>query len=268
MFFGAKHALFGIVSESERASPQTGIVLLNSGLVYRAGPFRLGVEMSRSLAAAGFPVLRIDQSARGDSMRRPGIAVAEAAELDIEEAKETLRSHCGVNRIVLAGLCSGADDAVRHASQSEDIHGLILMDPYAPKTNKYFIRHHSPRLLHPKKVLRSVGRALNVAMANVRRRTRENTDLGAIREFPSETQAREAFRRISERGGASLCAFTSAASGYYNYEGQLTGGLQLDELAHSVEEILFQTSEHTYPIEAHRLCLIITVVDFCKRRMD
>ncbi|MGI9423400.1 MAG: hypothetical protein ACR2PA_09410, partial [Hyphomicrobiaceae bacterium] len=141
-FFGDAHPLFGIIAENDKASRKTGVVLLNSGLVHRAGPFRMGVEISRSLAAAGFPVLRFDQSARGDSERRVGVSVVEAAELDIETAKNTLRSRTGVEKVVLAGLCSGADDVVRHASEADDVDGLVLMDPYAPKTRKFVILHY------------------------------------------------------------------------------------------------------------------------------
>ena len=267
-FFGEKHPLFGILSETEGSSRKTAVLLLNSGLVHRAGPFRLGVQVSRALAAAGFPVLRVDQSARGDSERRKGVSVVEAADLDIEDAKKILRSRTGADKIILAGLCSGSDDVVRHASKTDDIDGLILMDPYSPKTRKYVIVHYLPRLLNPMRVLRFAGRKLGLSTSQDQQKENNAVDLGSFREFPDCPQARSAFRQVSEREGASLCLFTSGVAYYYNYTGQLISGLGIEDVSHSVEEVFFRTAEHTYPISAHRRRLVDTIVEFCSRRFE
>ncbi|MGI9423649.1 MAG: hypothetical protein ACR2PA_10680, partial [Hyphomicrobiaceae bacterium] len=166
----------------------------------------------------------------------------------------------------LAGLCSGADDVVRHASEADDVDGLVLMDPYAPKTRKFVILHYLPRLLNPQRVFRFACRKLGLLPpAN---HNADEVNLGAFREFPDCPQARSAFRHIRQRDGASLCVFTSGVDYYYNHEGQLVSGLGIEDVSDSVEEVFFRTAEHTYPITTHRRILVDTIVDFCSRRFN
>ena len=265
LFIGEDHPLFAIVSEpAERKSRRTGIILLNSGLVHRAGPFRLGVEIARSLASQGFTVIRLDQSARGDSKRRKGLSVVEAANLDIELAKEALRSQTGIDKVVLAGLCSGADDIVRHVADKTDVDGLVLMDPYAPKTRQFQLRYYLPRLLNPARVFRFLLRKLGHVKKD--EDVAPSHDLGSFREFPNCPQAASAFRAVSNSGGASLCLFTSGVYYYYNYVGQLVKGLSLQDISGDIEEVFFKTAEHTYPLTSHRKRLVEIIADFCDRR--
>lgn len=267
-FFGEQHPLLGILSETHGAPRKTAVLLLNSGLVHRAGPFRLGVDIARGLSEAGFPVLRIDQSARGDSDRRRDVGVVDAAELDIDDAKAALRSRTGVDKIIMAGLCSGSDDVVRHVSKASDVDGQILMDPFAPRTLSYTIHHYLGILSKPTKIFRSIGRKLGHVTVPQKFKDDPPIDLGSFRALPDADQARAAFRQISRRGGASLCVFTSGVAYYYNHNGQLTNGLGLKDMSDSIEERFFKTAEHTYPLAAHRRHLIETIVDFCTRRFE
>ncbi|HEU4534994.1 MAG TPA: hypothetical protein VFS00_12795, partial [Polyangiaceae bacterium] len=86
--FGEGGVLFGIVCAPTQPRPgRPAVVLLNAGLVHRAGPFRLHVDLARRLAARGFVTLRLDQSALGDSQPRPGGLSYEArAVVDAREA--------------------------------------------------------------------------------------------------------------------------------------------------------------------------------------
>lgn len=264
--FGDDHPLLGILSEAESPQSNVGVLMLSSGLVHRAGPFRLGTTLARSITeTTGLPVFRFDQSARGDSQRRYGVDVIEAAELDIRSAKEAFRAEAGVERIVIAGLCSGADDGIRHASVAHDIHGLILMDPYAPRTNEYMVRHYGPRLINPQKVINFATRKLNGASKSEEAEQPDGLDLGAIREFPSDEQSQAAYRRISDQHGHSLCVFTGGVADYYNHEGQLVSGLELDDISDTIEEVFLSTAEHTFPIAAHRRKLCELIADFCRR---
>jgi len=70
--FGDSDNLIGIHTSSAASSKRPGIVLVNSGVVHRAGPNRLYVNIARQLAAVGYPVLRFDLSGIGDSSPRIG----------------------------------------------------------------------------------------------------------------------------------------------------------------------------------------------------
>lgn len=264
-FFGDEHQLFGILSEPTDMEPRkTGVLILNSGLVHRSGPFRMGVEIARELTARGFPVLRFDQSARGDSERRSGVTVVEAANLDIDLAKDALRSNSGVESVVLAGLCSGADDALRHIASADDVVGSLLMDPFAPRTSRFLFHHVFPRVLSLPKWFRFISR--KIAAAKESKEEGASVDLGAIREFPTHEETCAAFRKMHAQGGASLCVFTGGVSYYYNHKGQLVQGFSLQDIRDGIEEVFFKSAEHTYPLKFHRDQLVATIADFCARR--
>ena len=58
--FGSQQALSAIVSLPDDKPNNTGVILLNAGLVHRMGPFRLNVNLARKLAAENFIVMRLD----------------------------------------------------------------------------------------------------------------------------------------------------------------------------------------------------------------
>ena len=70
--FGRARHLVGIVGLPDTAPGETGVIVLNAGLVHRIGPFRLHVELTRRLGAAGYPTLRFDLSTLGDSSATGG----------------------------------------------------------------------------------------------------------------------------------------------------------------------------------------------------
>src|SRR5690606_1367498 len=106
------------------------VLILNAGIIHRAGPNRLHVTLARALSAAGFPVLRVDLSGLGDSPpREDGAAPLDAALADIRDILDTLQATRGVQRVVLMGLCSGADHSVIYAASDPRVVGVALLDP-------------------------------------------------------------------------------------------------------------------------------------------
>ena len=117
--------LFGILSEPESITVDLPtIVLLNAGASYRIGPGRLHVHMARELAARGFRCLRLDLCGLGDSVTRSleseNDSYAATAFRDVQLTLQVLRERFGVQRCVLAGLCSGAYVAFQSAAQLPD----------------------------------------------------------------------------------------------------------------------------------------------------
>ena len=86
--FGPAGGLLGIVSEPETspAEDQPILVILNAGVVNRVGPYRLNVELGRSLAEAGFRSVRMDLSSMGDSLVRTDVEdVSETSQRDLAD---------------------------------------------------------------------------------------------------------------------------------------------------------------------------------------
>jgi len=132
--FGAPGALVGIITSpdpSDAAKYGTtgaGVVLLNAGVVHRAGPHRLYVNLARKLARNGVHVLRFDHSGIGDSpRRRDDLPFGKSAVEETRGAIDLLEKEHGCSRFVVIGLCSGTLSAFRTACVDERITGLVLL---------------------------------------------------------------------------------------------------------------------------------------------
>ena len=129
--FGAADAFqLGILAKPDSPA-ETGVVVVVGGPQYRAGSHRQFVLLSRALAQAGFPVLRIDYRGMGDSDGAPykftDVSPDIACAIDAFQAQvPTLR------RIVLWGLCDGASAALLYLHDTQDarVAGLCLLNPW------------------------------------------------------------------------------------------------------------------------------------------
>lgn len=146
--FGAARHLVGVVGLPPVIEHGVGMILLNAGMVYRVGPFRLHVELARRLNGLGYPTLRFDQSTIGDSgasgqrLSRPEQVLA-----DVRDAMELLKQQSGCTRFVLFGLCSGAQNAHSTAYVDARVAGAFFLDGYGHRTLGQRVRHYLPRLL-------------------------------------------------------------------------------------------------------------------------
>ncbi|MFQ6030820.1 MAG: alpha/beta fold hydrolase, partial [Dehalococcoidia bacterium] len=133
--FGPTRSLVGVVTDPAQASsmpPQTGVILLNSGLVHRVGPNRLYVKVARSLSRLGAVSLRFDLSGVGDSrVRQDNLPFPESSIEDTQEAMNLLSQTRGVERFVLLGICSGAINSFDVACRDSRVVGAVMINPLA-----------------------------------------------------------------------------------------------------------------------------------------
>ena len=123
--------LFGVLARPIGQSWGPTIIVVNAGHIDHCGPGRLWVELARSWAAAGLPVLRVDISGRGDSPARPGqdldtIYSPEALD-DIADIVEAV-SPGSPSGTVLMGLCSGGYQAI-FAGADLGTGGVVAVNP-------------------------------------------------------------------------------------------------------------------------------------------
>ena len=143
--------LVGILTRPETPA-RTGVVVIVGGPQYRAGSHRQFVLLSRSLAAAGYAVLRFDYRGMGDSAgeSRDFLTVND----DIAAAISALqRSIASVKHIALWGLCDGASAALLYCGQTRDprVSGLCLLNPWvrseASLARTHIKHYYTQRLL-------------------------------------------------------------------------------------------------------------------------
>ena len=149
VLFGGRTSLVGIVTRAASAASadRPAIVILNTGIIHRVGHHRMFVTMSRALGAVGYTVLRFDFSGIGDSdPRDDGLSLVDACMAEIKEALDWLEREGKASRMILVGLCSGADHAVLYGHTDPRIVGLVLMDPSIPPTLRYYMHYIGQRL--------------------------------------------------------------------------------------------------------------------------
>ncbi|MFC5552240.1 hydrolase 1, exosortase A system-associated [Massilia aerilata] len=143
--------LYGVLSLPAQAASR-GILIVVGGPQVRTGSHRQFTLLARSLAQAGFPVMRFDYRGMGDSEGEPR---------DFEQVQDDLRAalDCffaqvpGMRDVVLWGLCDGASAAAMYAPDDARVAGLALLNPWvrtesgaAAATLKHYYRN---RLLEP-----------------------------------------------------------------------------------------------------------------------
>lgn len=153
LFGCAGETLMGILARP--AAPlDTGVVVIVGGPQYRAGSHRQFVLLSRSLAAAGYAVLRFDYRGMGDSTG--DLHNFENINPDIACAIDALQAAIpGLRSVVLWGLCDGASAALLyfHAMKDSRIRGLCLLNPWvrsAASLAKTHVKHYYAQRLRQK----------------------------------------------------------------------------------------------------------------------
>ena len=140
--------LLGIVAVPEQ-SKSTGVLIIVGGPQVRVGSHRQFLLLSRSLAEAGYPVMRFDTRGMGDSTGE--LHDFEAINKDIAAAIDAFQTnHPSVERIVLWGLCD-AVSALLGCNCGPSYRRLGITEPLGPfrshvgqDTNKALLRSATP----------------------------------------------------------------------------------------------------------------------------
>lgn len=207
----AGEQLLGIIAHPEQTG-NTAVLIIVGGPQYRAGSHRQFLLLARTLAAAGYPVMRFDYRGMGDSSGE--LRNFEAVDFDIAAALDAFMAAApGIERIVLWGLCDAASAALLYWDTTHDqrIGGLVLLNPWvrseATLARTQIKHYYLQRLLHPelwRKLLRGelgIAKAIGGFLNNLR----QSRQMGAQRSKALQLSFQERMlRSLSEFGGAVL----------------------------------------------------------------
>lgn len=287
--FGEERRLFGVLTDPDDTRPggsRPGVVLLNAGRIHRVGPGRLHVGLARRLADRGFPVLRVDQSGRGESLPVSGRSRKEAARRDARAAVERMVGLEDVDSVLLFGICSGARDALRAARADGRVRGAFMVDGYAYRTPRFWVRHYGRRLFRLeswKNVLRgrnAAGRWLHSLVprpgggatdgeAESARgleesgRGLEGDDSGLV--SADREEVRSALSELADRGVRLHFLYTGAWTQYVNHERQLREAFPSVDPGEAVEVEYRPEYDHTFSSMTHREALLNTLEGWAAR---
>lgn len=247
------------------------IVILNAGIIHRVGPSRLNVLLARALAEAGYTVLRFDLSGIGDSeARSDGLPPLESSLADIREALDWLESTRRTRRVVLIGLCSGANHAVLYGGSDTRVVGLVLIDPAIPKTFGYYLRHYRPRLFRLS-VWLNLTRGRHPLLQSLRVRMARNPAKPPRSREP-DLQSPEvrsflerAYQSSLDHGIHFLTVLTADREGRHNYREQILDAFPKVRFGDRLRLEYFEDSDHTFTSETARLRLIRLVVEWLEK---
>lgn len=239
----------------EQAIRSTGVIIVVGGPQYRAGSHRQFVLLARSLAAAGFAVLRFDYRGMGDSegAQRDFQAVTP----DIGAAIETLLAQSEqLKNIVLWGLCDGASAALLYSEATRDprVKGLCLLNPWVRSESSLAraqVKHYYAQRLVDKTFWKKLlsGRvglgALGGLISSVRRATRANSPPAASPALSYQKRMALAWRGFEGRILLLLSGVDLTAKEFLEFghtDPSWAGALKL---AH-VTRLDFAEADHTF----------------------
>lgn len=267
LILGDKRQLFGFLTSPQTCSTEYGVLILNAGLLHHIGPFGLHVDLANKFATIGIPTIRLDQSGKGESPKRHGFSRSDSIIADYDDAHEALQQ-LGAKKIVLLGLCSGADDATLIASQRSSVGALVLLDGYARRNFRYYINYYKPRIWSfrrwrrfAKKLLQQVSPPFNDDLLS------DTIPITiSLREWPEDAEMIERYRNLLANGTRILSIFT-AGQNYYNYANQLAEIISAPEGRKNLEEVYLAHADHTYSTCSNRKRLVEYVSNWLQNRL-
>lgn len=256
---GPRKSLVAILTQEAGAAVRSkpAIVILNAGIIHRVGPNRMHVDLARQLAAAGHLVVRFDLAGIGDSdPRTDSLPAFEASLHDIRELLDSLQATRHTERVILIGLCSGANQAVVYAGHDPRIAGVVLIDPLIPRTTRYYVNYYASRILRIEswKNLTSRRHRFWRRMRKRRRAAAEDIeDAGAaLPERELWTFLEDAYRRTVTAGVRMLAIFTGDLPVQHNYREQLIDAFESVNFGDLLQLEYFGRSDHTFSLRVDR----------------
>jgi pimeloyl-ACP methyl ester carboxylesterase len=264
--FGEGGRLFGILTVPNTPKGQAPelpvFVFLTAGFLHRVGPLRLHVRLARELAGMGFSSLRVDMAGTGDTPPRPAsMSYQQSVVADFKGIVDVLDSRLGRPSLVLAGLCSGADNAIMLAIREPRVVGMVLLDPICFPEAGFRAREIFQKYTSPARFVSWLRRRLKAPFgAGVEREDGFDPQAWRLwRELPTLEELRVAFESIRSRGGRVLSVFTGQTLQYYNQRGQLGRVLGVEGYSQFCTERFWPEVEHTYSLELHRRRLMAEI---------
>jgi len=271
--FGQQNHLFGTLCTPQIDIPTTSkscVVMLNSGLIYQAGPKRLYADMARDIAKLGFSSFRFDLSGIGDSDRSRGnLPYDEQIPIDIADALDFIEQKTGINSFILMGICTGADNSHKFSITNDKVTGTIFLDGYAYKTIGYYIRQYGPKIINPKTVARWFFRLLTSKSS----KTTVTSDVGQIEEqekdgyfwsVPDKEKTMNELKQLVDRNVIQLFVYTADWEWCFNHQSQFDTMYKDIDFKGLASCVYFDQSDHTYTLIDDRLKLINAVSDWLK----
>lgn len=280
LMFGPQRNLTGIVSlPQQETEGLPAVIFLNAGFVHQVGPFRLGVDLCRCLSENGFTAFRFDLSGIGDSTQSTKKDSPDNLMInDVQCAMDLLQKKYFIEKFIIAGLCTGADNAHKVTVRDHRIAGIVMIDGYAYPTSQFKLnkslsrsRHYISVLSNPKKLTKSVTKKYQNL---VKQETSPDLEKASDEKFipvwylPPYTQSLQEIEDFVKRNIKMLMIFTGSNVDAYNYVGQARDMYEPIEFGDNLHEVLNSESDHTFSRIEKRKEVINQIVSWTKKKFS
>ena len=265
--FGEQGRLHGVVTTpGDMDVSGSMLVLVSAGLMAKTGPYRLYTQIARDLADKGIRSLRFDLGGIGNSEQvDPSLPLIERTRIDIGDAVEYVTQAFDAPGIVLAGLCSGAEDSFRYAAEDSRVQGVVLIDPHAYMTSgwrirRFFSRHFLNRVVY--KLLR-IARLIDLGEEGRRDDQAEGFEGDLINyQYMRKEEARSILQKLIARKVCFHYIYTGGLIDRFNHRSQFYSMFAGVDFCGFETVTHLPTIEHVQVFDEDRKLLISTISEW------
>jgi len=250
----------GILSSGSQNADAPVVLLFNAGFLHRVGPFRLWVDVARTLAETHVPSLRFDLAGLGDSPAPPDSDANDDPVVrtitNLRQAMDFVEGRLGKRDFLVFGLCSGADYAHPAAVADARIRGIVFIDGYGYRTPGYHFHRHFKRLT-------SLRRWINLTRRTVYREPAFFNDFTEdLREFPPRARIQTEILDFLRAGRRLHYVYSGGVPEYFNHARQFWEMFPLLQPSSGLRCTFFGKTDHTFALVRERAMLIGLLVEF------
>ena len=272
---GKSPRLMGIYTENDPAGSRSAsrvkkpaILLLNSGLLPRTGPFRLYVELARRFAKMGFNTFRFDFPGIGDSDQHADARTLDEFYMDdLKAVMNFLEAEQDDRQFILMGICSGARYAHDGMVMDARVVGAVCIDGYLYRTRKYYLHVYGPKLFSPGSWVTALKLAHRKIMPSDTSDSGDSKSTPKTSAFSYSYDSRERvgldFKKFMDRGVSLHCIFTGS---FCKYKNQLADSFKEIDFGETIEVTYLRNAEHIFPLIEDREDLTTAIVDWLNRK--
>lgn len=265
-------SLVGIMSQPAAgvASNQTGLIIMNSGILHRAGAGRMHVKIARAMAQQGFTCLRFDHAGIGDSGARRGSSTfEESALVEVGQAIDYLEKRSKLKSFVLFGLCSGADVSFEYGVDDPRVVGIAQLDPWFYPTQKsrlnLFWNMYLPKVISPVAWGRQWNKLTELFSKQDDDRDEWYSDPDYIRVTPPREKLVKGLSKLVARRAKVLAIFSGGQQKDYNYQAQFEESFPEVDFDGCLEVHFAPEATHLFTALKDQQYVIDTMVEWHKK---
>ncbi len=268
--FGKKDRLKGIMNHTNAGNPsKLGFVMITAGFVTMQGPFRLYTLLAREVASLGITSLRFDLGGIGNSEQiHTSLTLKQRTAIDIREAINFMIANYGIKKIVLFGLCSGAEDAFWYAETDERIVGVTMIDPHSYRTKSWKFHQVFSRISINKLIRKMLKlfdpKEIEIPSDQQTNLLRNTGNLIDYQYMPHE-QSSKILDRLIDRNVYIHYIYTGGARDSFNHPGQLKAMFHHIDFKGLVSLNFLPQLDHTQILHEDRELVIRAISDWLSK---